>query len=62
MKYCTITFLFALIFSSCGGGDNRTEVGLDSPEAVKAGQAATPDAFDASFADGNLAESLAEIK
>ncbi|WP_020569034.1 DUF3347 domain-containing protein [Neolewinella persica] len=54
MKYLlySIILFAATVFTACGGGDNHTDVSLNTPEEVKAEKAATPDAFDASFADG----------
>lgn len=62
MKLQTILLLLALaILQACNSGTNtdhatemanHTDVELNIPEEVKAEKAATPDAFDATFADG----------
>jgi len=52
MKYLSI-FLFLTVFcTGCGEADNHTDVELNTPEEVKEEKASTPDAFDATFADG----------
>jgi len=52
MKNLLPLLLFAVLCAGCGGGDNHTEVELNTPEEVAATKAATPDSFDATFADG----------
>lgn len=54
MKFTIFSILFASFFAltACGGGENHTEGSLDTQEEVKAEKAATPDSFDATFADG----------
>ena len=47
-----ILFLPILFLFACGDGTNHQEVGIDPPSTVKAEKAATPDSFDATFADG----------
>lgn len=51
MKQLLFSLPLFLLFA-CGGGDNHQEVGIDPPSAVEADKAATPDSFDATFADG----------
>ncbi|MEO0733556.1 MAG: DUF3347 domain-containing protein [Bacteroidota bacterium] len=45
-------FLSLVFLVACSGGENHQKVGIDPPAAVEAEKAATPDSFDASFADG----------
>lgn len=48
----SLFFTAVLVLTACGGGDNHTEVEINTPAEVKAEVAATPDSFDATFTDG----------
>ncbi|MCB0665493.1 MAG: DUF3347 domain-containing protein [Saprospiraceae bacterium] len=44
--------LVSLFSSACNGGKKNTDVAINTPAEVEAEKAATPDSFDAAFADG----------
>lgn len=52
-SFIFVTLLLVSLFSSaCNGGKKNTDVAINTPAEVEAEKAATPDSFDAAFADG----------
>ena len=54
-RYIIPLLFLVLTLTACGNGSeatNATDVGIETPAEVRTAEAGTPDAFDASFADG----------